>query len=239
MRNYEKDMILFFDSCVKGYNQTCETYPISLAIENCKKRAIRSRQRCVKVDINNNVIEEYESYHDAARKNGYDPNYASIIRRVCKGQAHSCNGSIYKDLDAEGKVIDVEYKTRKRRTKLYALNVKTLEEFYYESILIASDMTGLDRTRIHACISGSSKYSIIHDLIFREIDDYGDIVEIPNTPTLEEKLEEFNNKNPIINGERHNIKEWCKIYNISTVAYYRRKRQGMTTIEALTTPKRR
>ena len=239
MRNYEKDMILFFNSCDKGYNQTYETYPTQIATENCQKANQRIRQRCAKVDVYNNIIEEYESYHDAARKNGLDSNCASTIRGVCKGAKHSCNGAVYKDLDAEGKVIDVEYKTRKRRTALYALNVKTLEEFYYESILVASKATGLERKRIHDCISGSPRFSIIHDLIFREIDEYGELVEIPNTPTLEEKLEEFNERNPVINGERHNIREWCEIYNITPASYYKRKRHGMTTIEALTTPKRR
>ena len=79
----------------------------------------------------------------------------------------------------------------------------------------------------------------MHSLIFRKIDEYGNIIEIPNTPTIDEKLKEFNEKYPLINGERHNITEWCKIYNISTGSFYTRRKTGMGIIEAITTPKRR
>ena len=240
MRNYEKDMIYFYDSCNYGYNQTYETHPQQMGKENLQKSNEKRSQKCAKVDKNNNIIELYHSYHDAARKNGYDgEKNASSIRNVCKGKIHSYNGDIFKDIDKDGKVQDVIYQTRKRRTAVYSFNVITLEENYYTSVSEASKKIGIDRARIHKCISGNQRYSIIHNLIFRKIDDEGNIIEIPNTPTLEEKIEEFNQTNPLINGERHNIKEWCKIYDISANSVYRRMKQGMNIVEAITTPKRR
>ena len=239
MRNYEKDMIIFYDSYNKGYNQTYETFPNQIGVSNAVKYVQQISQKCAKVDINNNIIEMYSSYHDAARKNGYNEDAASAIRLVCKGKTHSYNGNIFKDIDENGHIKNIVYQTSARRKKIYSLNVLTLEEKYYDSILQTSQITGIDRRRIHECITGSQRYSIIHDLIFREINEYGDIIEVPNSPTIDEKLKEFNEKHPLINGERHNIKEWCKIYNISTASFYTRRRAGMDVIEAITTPKRR
>lgn len=56
--------------------------------------------------------------------------------------------------------------------------------------------------------------------------------------SIEDKIKEYNNTNPLINGERHNIKEWCKIFNISTNSFYKRKNKGIDTISALTMPKK-
>lgn len=240
MRDYEKDMIIFYNSCNEGYNQTYETYPERISVENLEKIIEKQSQKCAKVDMNNNIIEIYKSYHDAAQKNGYDRDKsASMIRRICKGEIRSLYGMIFKDIDENGKVIDVVYKTRPRRQQVYSLNVLTLEEKYYESILAASQETGLERARIQKCISGSQKFSIIHNLIFRKVDEYGNIIEIPNTPTVKEKLDDFNQKNPVINNVRHNITEWCEIYGLSTASFYYRRRQGMSVLEALTLPKRR
>lgn len=43
----------------------------------------------------------------------------------------------------------------------------------------------------------------------------------------------------MINGERHNIKEWCQIFNITPTTVYQRIKKGMTIEEAITKPKRR
>lgn len=37
MRNYEKDMIIFYDSYNKGYNQTYETFPNQIGVSNAVK----------------------------------------------------------------------------------------------------------------------------------------------------------------------------------------------------------
>lgn len=73
--------------------------------------------------------------------------------------------------------------------------------------------------------------------MIREVDAEGNIIE--NSILIENKIKEYNEKNPIINGERHNIIEWCQIYNISKNTFYKRIGKGMSTIEALTLPKRR
>lgn len=240
MQNYEKQMIYYYNSYSNGYNQTYETSMSSLARENFLKHNKKISQKCAKVDINNNIIEVYDSYHEAAEKNGYDRRgCASMIRRICKGQIRSVNGNIFKDIDNNGNIKEVIYLTNNRRKKIFAINVLTLEEFYYNSISEAARENNIERARIQKCIRGEQRYSIIHNLIFREMDEYGDIIENKNCPSVEEKVEEYDRTNPVINGERHSITEWCKIYNISTNSYYKRIKNGMSVIEAITTPKRR
>lgn len=240
MQLFENQMILYFDSCEKGYNQTYKTIPSELAKENLQKYLELTKQACAKVDNNDNIIEKYSSYHEAAEKNGYDRNYgASTIRRVCKGLIRSNNNLIFKDLDKNGLPITPKYITEPRCHRVMSVNVETLEEHYYESISEASRITGLDRNRIQKCINGEDRYSCIHKMVFRTIDKNNNIIETINTPTLEERLEQYNLTNPEINGERHNIKEWCEIYNLSRTSYYKRLKKGMSVIQAITTPKGR
>ena len=59
----------------------------------------------------------------------------------------------------------------------------------------------------------------------------GDIIE--TAKTIEDRLEEYNLTNPMINGERHTITEWCSVLGISKTTYYYRRKQGMGIVEAL------
>ena len=69
---YEQSMIDFYDSVIKGYNQTRLTFHAEKAIENCKRYNEKIQQKCAKVDEQNNILEIYNSYHEAAEKNGYN-----------------------------------------------------------------------------------------------------------------------------------------------------------------------
>ena len=62
---------------------------------------------------------------------------------------------------------------------------------------------------------------------------------ILNEVDIEERINQYNNENPLINGERHSISEWCSIYGISRTSYYKRIKKGMSIIEAITLPKER
>lgn len=239
MQKYENEMIIFYNSYNNGYNQTYNTNQSEICAENLKEYIKKISKKCAKVDNHNNIVEIYNSYHDAARQNGMDENNASIIRKVCKGHIKSYKGYFFRDLDYNNNPITPIFLTSARRKKIFSINVETLEESYYESISDAARKNNIERKRIQECIKGNSRYSIIHKLIYREIDEYDNIVEIDGYPTIEEKIVEYNTKNPVINGERHCIKEWCDIYNISTATYYNRRKQGMDVIEAIITPKRR
>ena len=240
MQSFEKEMILLFESHTsKGYNQTLETTNYGISSENLKKYLDKTKQKCAKVDINENILEIYESYHDAARKNGMDGDTrATSIRDVCKGRDSSLLGNIYRDLDENRKVISKPLKSYKNKKAIVGIKIDNpTEMIFFESVSEAARQLPADRGSLGKCISGSTKYSVVKGYIFRALDLNGNIIE--NEISIEDKIHEFNESNPMINGERHNITEWCKIYNISTNSFYERKKAGMSTIEAITLPKRR
>ena len=238
MQKYEQNMILFYNSLNQGYNQTLQTFSNNIANENLQKYIDKISCKCAKIDTNNNILEKYKSYHEAARKNGLDGDYsASKIRDVCKGKISSCHGNIYRDLDSEGKIIEKPFKNYKGKKALIGINLNNGSEIYFKSITEAAKLLDSDRRSIGLCISGSTRYSNIKGYVLRELDINGNILEV--SPTIDEVFEEYNRKNPVINGERHNINDWCKIYGISRPTYYNRIRNGMSQIEAITIPSNR
>ena len=94
MEEYEQQMIDFYNSVKpNGYNQTRATHSNNLMHENCQKHNLEISQKCAKVDIHNNIIEVYKSYHDAARKNGYTK---TRIGECCSGKQKTYKGYIWK-----------------------------------------------------------------------------------------------------------------------------------------------
>ena len=237
MQEYEYDMIIFYNSYNNGYNQTLNTKQFT---DNLTQYIENISQPCAKVDNHNNIIEIYKSYHDAAQANFANANcYASRIRDICKGKIRSNNGYIFRDLDKQGKVIIPTFATMPRRKMLIRISLEDPdEEKYYNSISeAADDLTNGDRRQIQWHLQGSTRFSTVRNYLLREIDIEGNIID--NGISIEDKIKEYNKTNPCINGERHTIKDWCKIYNITTNCYYYRIKQGMTPIEAITLPKRK
>lgn len=238
MQEYEYQMILFYDSYKNGYNQTLNTTGPNL--ENLRKSIITISQKCAAVDKNNNIIEIFPSYHAAARKYyGNKTDMASRVRKICKGDIRSDNNYIFRDIDDNNQIIIPDFKTRNRRKSLICISLDNPEnEYYYDSISSAAKvLTNGERREIQLHLQGSKRYSTIYNYLLREIDENGNIID--NGISIEEKIIEYNRTNPEINGERHNITDWCKIFNITTQTYYYRLKQGYDIITALTMPKRR
>lgn len=238
MWDYEYNMIIKFNSLVpNGYNQTLFT-KCALQDPNVIQKLNETRaQKCALVDIDENILEVYPSYQEASRLNGYE-NSASKIREVCLGKQSSINGKIFRQLNNNNQVIHQPILPYKNRKKIIGID-PTIEQknIVFESILKASNILGINRQSIQKCLKGDKRYSIVGGYIFRYLDDNNDI--IPNKIDIDERIKEYNEKNPIIGNEQHTITEWCKIYNISTVSFYKRIKNGMSIIEALITPKRR
>ena len=242
MEEYEQSMIKFYDCLYpKGYNQTLATHSNNILKENTQKYIQKISQKCAKVDLNNNIIEIYNSYHDAARKNSKEDKTeidASMIRRICKGELGSWNNNYFRDLDKNNNIINKPFKSPHGKKSIIGINLNNPnEEIYFDSISMAAEKMKTDRGSLSKCIQGSDRYSNIKGYVWRELDLYGNIIETEKT--VEDRIEEYNETNPLIDGERHNIREWCKIYKISPTCFYKRKNKGMSSIEALTTPKRR
>ncbi len=236
MEEYEQQMIDFYE-CLKpkGYNQTRSTHSNNIAKENFQKHIANISCKCAKVDIDNNILETYYSYHDAARKNGYDGDkMASCIRQICKGYKTSLHGKYFRDLDENGNIIAIAFKNPKGKKSVIAISVDTQDELYFESITEAAKVLNIDRGSISKCISGNKRYTLIKGYILREIDLYGNIIN--NEIDIEERIQEYNKRNPMINGIRHNIPDWCKIYDIKQATVNARIRKGWDSIIAITTP---
>lgn len=239
MTNYEHDMIIYYNSLKNGYNQTEFTDRADIANENIQKYIIQISQKCAKIDIYNNILEIYNSYHDAARKNNMDgDDRATSIRQVCKGEISSLNGVIFRDLDENNNIIYQPFKKFHGKKSIICIPVdETQSELFFKSISEASKKLPADRQSISKCIKGDKRYSIVKGYIIRELDLYGNIIE--NNISIQNRINEYNLHNPLINGERHSISEWSKIYNITRQTVMRRINNGMDVVEAITTPTRR
>ena len=237
MQEYEKEAILNFNSYLNGYNQTLKTTKSELCLENLKKYLEKISCKCAKIDKNGNILEEYISYHDAARKNNLQGK-ESHIRKVCKGELSSVKQLIFRDLDEQGNLIEKPFKNyRGKKIIIGFLLENPMKEVFFSSITEAAKKLNSDRASIGKCIKGDKRHSQVKGYVLRELDSDGNIVEVENT--IEDIFNEYNRKHPCINGERQNIKEWCKIYGISENTYYNRIKSGMNSIEAIITKKRR
>ena len=240
MENYEHQAIIWYNGYMNGYNQTLNTHSNNICHENCQKHIEKISCKCAKINKDNQILEVYSSYHDAARKNGFDGDVsASGIRAICKGTVSSINNELFfRDLDKNGQIIEVPFKPYRSQKTLIGININNPEDIrYFSSISAAAQELHTDRKSIQQCIQGHDRYSKVKGYIFREVDENGDIIETEKT--VEDRIKEYNEKNPLINGERHSISKWCQIYGITTNCFYYRKKKGMSTMEALTTPSRR
>lgn len=237
MREYEKEMIIKYNSLDKGYNQTLYTLnPLDDPI--IKERVLLEKgQKCAKVDQYENILEEYNSYQDASRKLGKGDN-ASGIRKVCKGEFSSLYGLYFRDLDDKGKVVSIPFAFYKGKHPVIGIKIDEPEICYYgETITEIAQIFNTDRHSISKCCNGNKKYSYIKGYVWRYLDFYGNIIE-PEL-TSDKVIEDYNKTHPEINGVRKTITEWCKEYSISKSSYYKRIKKGMSVIEAITTTKKR
>lgn len=237
MEEYELEMIDYYDSYNSGYNQTRFTH-CSILDPKIKQQVLEKRsQKCAKVDLNENILEIYSSYQDAGRRNGYN-NGASTIRNVCKGKISSINGEYFRDLDENNQVIHQDIKSYKNRKPIVGILLSdSTITVYAESILQASQIFKIDRSSIQKCLDGSNRYTTVGGYIWRKLDEKGNIIE--NGQDIDKLIFQYKESHPLINGERHTISEWCKIYNITRNTVYNRMKKGMNLIEAITSPKRK
>lgn len=237
MENYERDMILHYNTLVDGYNQTLYTH-CALRDPQIKQEYIEKYgKRCAWIDEQNNIIKIYASLQEAGRAH-FGENSGSSVKKVCDGDVWSQNDKIFRYVDENDNIMPVKHKTNKRKKEIIGISIEDPSNVLYaSSILEASQKYHLNRCSIEKCHNGEVRYSNVGGYIWREIDEDGNLIE--NNLLVQDLIDDYNIKNPLINGVRHNIKEWCEIYKISTTSVYKRIKKGMSVIEAITTPKKR
>lgn len=192
MENYEHLMIIYYNSLSPcGYNQTLNTQNKAIASENTKKYITSISQKCALVDKNENILQIFKSYHEAAEALGYDrDSRATSVRRVCKGEQGSLNGLIFRDLDENNKVISKPIKSPHGRKKIIAINVYDIKEkIIFNSITEAAKNLNTDRASIGKCIKGDTRYSVVKGYIFRQLDNNDNIIN--NNINIESKIKEY------------------------------------------------
>ena len=186
MQDYEHDMIIYYNSHIpNGYNQTFAASGGMNYITAVEK----SSKKCAKVDIYNNIIEIYNSYHDAARANNFGDNNANIIREVCKGNRAATKGMYFRDLDKDNNIIKKPFKSNHSKKMVIGISVFGEEDVYFNSISEAAREIQTDRGSISKCVNGSTRYSVVHNRIWRNVDLYGNIIE--NEIDIDKKIEEY------------------------------------------------
>lgn len=162
MQNYEHDMIIYYNSHVpNGYNQTFSTSGGMNYITAIEKTS----QKCAKVDIYNNILEIYNSYHEAAKSNNLGNNNANMVRNVCKGYTAATHDMYFRDLDQNCNIIKKPFKTNHGKKKVIGISVFGDEDIYFNSISEAAKAIKAERSSISKCIHGSTRYSVVHNRI--------------------------------------------------------------------------
>ena len=172
MQQYEQNMIFQYKTLApNGYNQTINTNNSNICKENLNNYLQRISKKCALVNKNNEIIEIYNSYHAAARAQGWDGDAkASLIKNICDGKINDNYGLIFRNLNENNEVIIPEIKARKRRTAVYGVNKNDPNDIvYYESISEAARQEKIDRGSISKCIAGSTRYSVVKGRIWRKV----------------------------------------------------------------------
>ena len=162
MEKYEQEMIFQYQTLApNGYNQTENTNSNATAYENTQKYIKKISKKCALVNEDNEILSVYNSYHDAARAQGYDgDDWASNIKKICEGKMHSCNGLIFRLLNENGDIIVPAPQTRKKKTAIRGISITNPSDIvYYDSISQASREEHICRNSITLCLAGSTRYS--------------------------------------------------------------------------------
>lgn len=222
-------MIIKYKSLVDewGYNQRLETHG-GLTDQNRAENTVNQSQPCALVDIHENIITTYPSYAAAARAH----NLSSQVGKVCKGLYSSANGLLFRDLDNNGQVVSIPLKSFQNQQSVIAIDVfdKT-NTITFNSLEEAAQHFHTTRQQIYKCASGQERVSVVKLHIFRNVDPYGNI--ILNQIDIDKKIQEYDKKYPLVNGERKSISDWCAQYGVKTATYYNRIKKGQTPTQAL------
>lgn len=218
-----------------GYNQTLYTECSLRDPEVIQQNREKNGTKCALVDTNNNIIEYFLSYGEAAKSIGLN-NSSSLIKNICEGKLHSNNGQIFRHLDNDKQIIVPLKSTRKRKKMICGILLSDPNDIViYDSITEAAKIEHIDRSSISKCIAENIRYGQVggRKWYYTEDENYEDIIK--NKPKLNTNFYKMIE----INGVYKSMKNWCLFYNITPQAVYKRmKKSGISVVEALMTQKK-
>lgn len=168
----EREQIIRFNSLTNeghGYNQTLETDCAFRDKDIIYQNILRTGVKCALVDDKNNILELFDSYHEAAReKLGYSD--ASTVRDVCDGKCFSAKGLIFRRIN-DGIIEIPKNQTRKRKQSIVGIHKDDPTNIVlYESISEAARQENIPRASISKCVNGSTRYSCVHNRYWKRSD---------------------------------------------------------------------
>lgn len=187
----ELDYIEKFNSYTNtgwGYNQTEYTDCALRDPEITERVTAKQRKRCAEVDEFGSILQIFDSLHDCSRKLFNTDKAIFNISAICRGKSFSYLGHIIRFIDKDNNIIQ----TNRLQSvyKICSISVYNLEDkLYYNSISEAAEKTGINRVELSASINGSSRFSVVHERIWRKCYSDGTIIE--NSIPINQLVEKY------------------------------------------------
>lgn len=168
--NKEHDYIIKYNCLANnhlGYNQTLYTDCALRDPYYIKKYIEQYGSKCAIVSTNNEIIQTFISLHDLARYLNI-PGQESTIKAICEGTEYSYHDLIFRYI-IDDTIVIPEQLTRPRCKKICGISIYNKQDIiYYNSISEAATAEKAVRSSISKCISGKSRFTHVHNRIWRE-----------------------------------------------------------------------
>lgn len=217
---------------------------IQIIKEHEKEKRQKEGTRCALVDDKENILEVFNSFHDAARK-VLNIDDASCIREVCNGNKSSYRGYYFRLVDSNNSIIYPEKnnftwnekkscftsQVREYRKKICGISVFNKDDIvYYDSIVAAANDLNLSRSSIQKCLAGQKRFSQVGLRIWRKIKDDELVL---NDMNIESIIEQYQKKYIYYEDKWQLVTDVARKRGIKPETVAARIRNGKTKEEAL------
>lgn len=211
-RQIEEQKIKEYNSLVpNGYNLKSSTEGMSE--KDIAHLIEKIGTKCALVDENENIIKQYCSLREAGKEESCS---VSQISSVCKGNLYKTNNKLFRYLDENNNIIEIEPKYNLRYSEICGISMFNEEDIlYFNSIKEAADYMQVTPSLISKSINGESRYKQVKGYLWRKVDK-GNI--ISNNIDIKQTIEEYNKKYILYNEERKTLTAWANSIGISANA---------------------
>jgi hypothetical protein len=167
--------------------------------------------KCALIDENEQIITKYRSLREAGRNENCD---ATSISNVCKGLVYKTKGKLFRFLDKDENIIEIEPKYNLRYSEICSISMFDYSDIeYFNSVKEAAEKYNVTKDLISKCIQGNTRYKQVKERIWRRVDK-GNIIE--NDIDINKLIEEYNKKYILYKGERKTLSEWANSIGLSS-----------------------
>lgn len=200
-----------------GYNVADGTE--GLTEKDVERLVASTGTKCALVTPDEEIIETYKSLREAGRVNNAN---SECIAKVCRGISYQTKGKIFRYLNDNNEIIEVDHLQNTRYVPICSINPLTLEKKYYESIKEGAADIGVTPNQISKCIQGLTSNKFIKGLIWRK---YINNKIVENNLLIDDLINQYKQKFIFYNQEYKTLHQWCQDLNLpyDAVRYQMRK----------------